>query len=128
MLQTVHSSRKIRPKKFSVPKDRPRSHERVFKAVEPVYGKQAASDTDPIGPLGDAGVPELGLLVETYSEMRDDLAYRKLKGEALSARERVLLLVLNQLARLVMRPRTPSSDEALDAAAEIRRLRSHRTG
>ena len=66
--------------------------------------------------------------METYSEMRDDLAYRKLKGEALSARERVLLLVLNHLARLVMRPRTPISDEALDAAAEVRRLRSQRTG
>lgn len=126
MLQTVHSSRAIQPKRISPPTERPRSHERVFKALEPVYEVQPASSTHAVGGLGDAGAPELRRLAERYSEMRDELAYRKLRGEGLSAREQVLLGVLNQLTRLVMRPRDPISDDVLDAAAEVKRLVAQR--
>lgn len=122
MLQTVHSSRKIQPKRISAPTKRPRSHERVFRALEPVYEVQPASSTHAVGGLGDAGAPELRRLAERYSDMRDELAYRKLRCEGLSAREEVLLHVLNQITRLVMRPRDPICDDVLQAAAEVKRL------
>lgn len=96
--------------------------ERLFKALEPVYEVQPSSNTHAVGGLGDAGGPELRRLAERYSDMRDDLAYRKLRGDSLSAREHLVLGVLNQITRLVMRPPTPISDDVLEAAAEIRLL------
>ena len=124
MLQTVHRSREIRPRPLSSHVKRPRSHERVFKALEPVYEVQPVSDTHSVGSLGDAGEPELHRMAERYSDMRDELAYRKLRGDELSAREHLLLLVLNKITQLVMRPQDPISEEVLDAAAEVRRLRA----
>lgn len=46
-------------------------------------------------------------------DLRDDLAYRELRGESLSAREQVLLRVLNRLTRLAMPPRDPIPDDIL---------------
>lgn len=61
----------------------------------------------------------IGVTTKVFAEAQGRGAERPRAG---------LLLVLNHLARLVMRPRTPISDEALDAAAEIQRLRFQRTG
>lgn len=126
MLQTMHKSREIRPKPLTTQVERPRSHARVFEALKPVYQVQPACDTHAVGRLGDAGGPELRRIAEQYSDTRDELAYRKLRGGDLSPREHLLLLVLNKITQLVMRPRDPISKDVLEAAAEVRRLRAQR--
>ena len=67
-------------------------------------------------------VHDLLRLAERYSDTRDELAYRRLRGEELTAREHILLLVLNEITRCVVRPPNPISQDVLDVAAEVRRL------
>lgn len=73
--------------------------------------------------LGDAGGSSLDQLVESYLDLRDQLAYRRLRGDGLSPREHVLLVALNQLVDQVFPPRPGLPSHVNDLVDEVLRRR-----
>lgn len=61
-----------------------------------------------------------------FVELRDDLAYRNMSGEALTAHERALLDSLNQVLDAVLPAPLPLPGDVRDAMAEVARLAARR--
>jgi hypothetical protein len=101
---------------------RPRSHERLFRRLGEVY--EAASRNEGFRPsFGDSEAMTVAEFSRRYLETRDDLALRELRGEALNAREEVMLAALNLQLEEILPKSPPLPPDVRAAMAEVKRLR-----
>lgn len=97
MLQSEHSAKEYAKPNFAVRSWGAMGYARALRVLGPVYGQQEESSRGLSLEVGDSGESSLDEFVERYLETRDNLAYRKLRGEDLSPREMSLLTVLNRM-------------------------------
>lgn len=101
-----------------------RIYEPVLRAAAAVHQSGDASGV--AIRLGDVDEPSPEELLHRYLSVRDELAYRRLRGEVLTLRESIVLEVLNRVARLVMPRPERLPDDVREAIDEVRRLRARR--
>lgn len=124
MLQAEHAEQQYGKPVFGPATKRPRSHERIVQRAFPVFD---AATPRLLVSLGDSEEMSLSE-VARYSNKRTDLALRKLRGEPLTTRERLLLSILNRLTRLVVTAPSRLEPEGVEAMDEFRRWQAARSG
>ena len=73
--------------------------------------------------MQDSGQSELDAFLAANEDTRDELAYRKLTGEPLDAREQLILAALNQqLDQLIAPPVSKEQQDFVAALDEAKRL------
>jgi hypothetical protein len=92
--------------------------------MRPVYQDEGTTPSAPA--LGDAGELPLHELIHRHLELRDELAYRRLRGDTLTVWEALTLRILNEVARRIMPPTERLSQETLEAMEEARQLGTRR--
>ena len=122
-LRMAHNENAYQTTSFDQVVVRPRSHERALRYLTPTFNfstrRQMPAHHQHIGDSETMTLPDFG---EQYAAKRHDLAYRKLRGEALNEREEALLSVLNRaLERSEPKPES-LPDDVRNAMDEIFRL------
>ncbi|MFH0902218.1 MAG: hypothetical protein V2A73_16420 [Pseudomonadota bacterium] len=122
MLQASHEGKKY-AKPMLVPKlGRSRSFEDVYQALGSSHEPQQASG-DQRRDLGDSGEISLDELARRYLDTRDQLAYRQLRGETLTPRERIMLSALNRIVERLLPPPAPLPRRVSELVDELLRRR-----
>lgn len=62
---------------------------------------------------------------ELFFDLRDDLAFRKLRGERLTPRDESMLSILNEAVRSFLPPLSPLPEDVRAAMREVRQLRQN---
>ncbi len=121
-LQTNHRGTHRPKPKLARMLERPRSHGRLFQRLG---GTPVVADASEVlsEDLRDSNMLTLSEFSQRYMDLRDELALRKLRGEALTSREQSALQVLNKRLEelLPVPPRLPA--DVREVMAELRRLR-----
>jgi hypothetical protein len=117
MLQHRHEARRYTRANLAILPSRPPTA-RSLAGLLPI--RQPDMDRE----LGDSGAAFAN--VARLLELRSELLYRHLRGDALDTRETHLLRLLTALARRFMRPPDGFSGETQAALDEIRRIRTQR--
>lgn len=123
MLQTRHREREYEPVSLSAPPPPPAADD-VLRAFAP--GPDVAASPPVEARLSDSEQMSMEEFSARFVELRDKLAYRSMRGEALSAHERALLASLNQVLDAVLPAPAPLPADVRDAMAEVARLSARR--
>ena len=86
-------------------------HPRVYQPVAEAQSRD----------VGDAGGLTLEEFAESYLDIRDELAYRRLAGEVLSPRESVILAALNDLLERLLPAPAPLPKHVTQLVDEVLR-------
>jgi hypothetical protein len=128
MLQNEHSKKKYPLPRFAQARNdyerRQRRYVLVFSSVEKII-RQAIKEIKEKEQwaMRDSGQSELDAFLAVNEETRDELAYRKLMGQSLNAREELILATLNQqLDQLLAPPPSKEQQNFVAALKEAKRL------
>lgn len=108
---------------FAEPKGKPSAGQAALPLTPVANFRQPVSEPD-VGRLRDSEEAGIETDLTPLVERRDELAYRKLRGEALSPRESLALAVLNDFVRRTLIPRSsPLPESVREAMEEVRFMR-----
>lgn len=120
MLQTEHASHTYANPVFaSAPTPEERQRRQYARVIASLGNqlRQLLTQDDPWS-MRDSGQSELDAFLAANEETRDELAYRKLTGQALDAREELILAALNQELDQLLAPSVSKEQQDFVAALE----------